>query len=257
MFIDNYIYFLRYFHIHCTVRFFFVTATILNKQIICKYWKRSFFYQCGWSCSSPPSWRLRSGWRWGCCRWRFGGLFFFRGTMFSLEVRMWSAGFLFKESCKGILHIQSWGKWRKDKDKNFKNTPQKAAALLQTCHLLAKVIICNEKCCLYDFSEGYRLLLFEGVTVYRSYSNVSLEKVTFKNNLFDKFQSGFRQRQSTSLLGVTNDILFQADHGDSCILVSLDWSAAFDIADGKTLLEEVGGDKWLFITWYILCIHRW
>ncbi len=53
------------------------------------------------------------------------------------------------------------------------------------------------------------------------------------HNIFDKFQSSFRQKHSTEtgLLKVTNDILMHAHKDEFSILLLLDLSAAFDTID--------------------------
>ena len=59
-----------------------------------------------------------------------------------------------------------------------------------------------------------------------------------KNNLLDKFQSAYRELQSTetALLRVFNDLLQALDKGKCAFLIMLDLSAAFDTVDHETLL---------------------
>lgn len=61
------------------------------------------------------------------------------------------------------------------------------------------------------------------------------------HNIFDEFQSGYRQNHSTetALLRVHNDILMASDSGKCTALVLLDLSSAFDTVDHAILLDRL------------------
>uniref|UniRef100_A0A8C6L998 Reverse transcriptase domain-containing protein n=1 Tax=Nothobranchius furzeri TaxID=105023 RepID=A0A8C6L998_NOTFU len=75
------------------------------------------------------------------------------------------------------------------------------------------------------------------------------------NDLFEEFQSGFREYHSTetALVRVTNDILMASDKSLVSVLVLLDLSAAFDTVDHNVLLERlehVVGIKGTSLGWF-------
>uniref|UniRef100_A0A8C5AGF3 Reverse transcriptase domain-containing protein n=1 Tax=Gadus morhua TaxID=8049 RepID=A0A8C5AGF3_GADMO len=94
----------------------------------------------------------------------------------------------------------------------------------------------------------------ELVRNYRPISNLSFlskvqERIVAKqivdyltrNNLFEPFQSGFRNFHSTetAITRVVNDILLALDKNTSTMLVMLDLSAAFDTIDHSSLLHRL------------------
>uniref|UniRef100_A0A8C2BXZ1 Reverse transcriptase domain-containing protein n=1 Tax=Cyprinus carpio TaxID=7962 RepID=A0A8C2BXZ1_CYPCA len=61
------------------------------------------------------------------------------------------------------------------------------------------------------------------------------------NDIFDKYQSGFRKKHSmeTALVKVSSDILMSADSGKHTVLVLLDLTSAFDTIDHNIMLDKL------------------
>ena len=61
------------------------------------------------------------------------------------------------------------------------------------------------------------------------------------NNLLDTLQSGFRHGHSTetAILQIVDDALRTLDSGNSCLLVLLDLSSAFDTVNHRTLIQTL------------------
>ncbi|XP_073710666.1 uncharacterized protein [Misgurnus anguillicaudatus] len=74
------------------------------------------------------------------------------------------------------------------------------------------------------------------------------------NNLFEKFQSGFRAGHSTetALVRITNDLLMAADTGSPSLLILLDLTAAFDTVDHSILLHRLQ-----YTTGLSENVHKW
>ena len=84
---------------------------------------------------------------------------------------------------------------------------------------------------------------------------VQLVKHLKTNNLYEIFQSAYRQLHSTetALLRVQNDLLQAVDNEGRAILVLLDISAAFDTIDHKellNLLNELFGIRGVALKWF-------
>uniref|UniRef100_A0A671TV44 Reverse transcriptase domain-containing protein n=1 Tax=Sparus aurata TaxID=8175 RepID=A0A671TV44_SPAAU len=72
-------------------------------------------------------------------------------------------------------------------------------------------------------------------------ASVRLQDYLKQNNLFERFQSGFRSAHSseTALMRVTNDLLMKADAVSPSLLIFLDLSAAFVTVDHCILLNRL------------------
>ena len=101
---------------------------------------------------------------------------------------------------------------------------------------------------------------------YRPISNLPyiskiLEKVVLaqlhehllSNDLYEAFQSGFREHHSTetALVRVSNDLLIASDRGLVSVLVLLDLSAAFDTIDHSILLQRMHHEIGIKLTSYL------
>ncbi len=76
-----------------------------------------------------------------------------------------------------------------------------------------------------------------------------------RNNILDRFQSGFRAGHSTesALLRVSNDILRGVDSGSCVVLLLLDLTAAFDTVDHDILIARLKnhvGVQGLALKWF-------
>ncbi len=73
-----------------------------------------------------------------------------------------------------------------------------------------------------------------------------------KNDIYEKFQSGFRHHHSTetALVKITNDLLLASDQGCISLLVLLDLSAAFDTIDHDILIDRLQNIQGQALRWF-------
>ncbi len=82
-----------------------------------------------------------------------------------------------------------------------------------------------------------------------------LNNFSMRNNIFDRFQSGFRAVHctETALLRVSNDIFRGVDSGSCVVLLLLDLTAAFDTVDHNILVARLKnhvGVQGLALNWF-------
>ena len=85
---------------------------------------------------------------------------------------------------------------------------------------------------------------------------LQLSNFLFSNNLLSPTQSGFRPSPSTEtcLLKISNDALLAFDSGKLSLLLSLDFSSAFDTVDHSLLLQHLNpsfGISGSSLSWFI------
>ena len=85
--------------------------------------------------------------------------------------------------------------------------------------------------------------------------HAQLNDFLIRNNICNRFQSGFRVGHSTesALLRVSNDILRGVDSGNRVVLLLLDLTAAFDTVDHNILIDRLRdqvGIQGLALKWF-------